>query len=613
MKLILSTEKFIKNLMQYHFIIENLESYDFVKSKYPHDDLFFWTTNEQIVQRLSVSEKISHLEKFVKQEDINNIGKASYVFQEKICHQINKKFKFDKDLNFGEVFANSIYRNFFILNYKSLLIKNLLKRFNDKKIKIYCVGNSEIKNNKILDINFDRFDNIFSIISKNIKHKNIENLYFKLTEQKINDKKFDAENRSLSYFEKYLSLMDNTFGSFCYKIYYKAYFLFKLENINFFKKKLYVFGYNDTISYLFLKLLRRGNFINFIKKPKYNKYNEKKIDRSIYDYFIKISEDIVSNYLQIFGLKIDIFQNECIKIFSKKISTSITNFQNNINDIDKYYSNLVSKIQNNSTVLSNGFFSSGDILLYYYLKKKKSKIISFDHGISMGMSKYRDFFDRFYGTKYGDIGVFSNNFALKTQKKYAPKQKYIVAGSAPQIAVKMNLNKQLIKSYFKIKKNKKVIIIVAKLARNNLFISPYQANDYKFYKITKKICEIICREKKDYTVILKLYPGARYIDEYEFDDLKKYQNLKIIKNFDFRWLRLIGDIIVTTSTESTLGQILENKSLNYFRSLNTNPNYFDKFLEKGSVFKNIKNLRILDDKSLLNNIREYDKILDEIN
>ena len=95
-------------------------------------------------------------------------------------------------------------------------------------------------------------------------------------------------------------------------------------------------------------------------------------------------------------------------------------------------------------------------------------------------------------------------------------------------------------------------------------------------------------------MILKLYPGSRYVDEYEFKDLEKYKNLKIIKNFDFRWLRLIGDIIVTTSTESTLGQILDNSSVNYFRTHNTNPNYFDKHLKKGSAFKSITNLKVLD-------------------
>ena len=598
--------------MQYHFIIENLESYDFVKTKYTSKNICFWTTNEEIIQKLSSTEKISHLEKFAKQQDINNIGKACYLFQEKICNEINKKFKFDKNINYGEIFSNSIYRNFFILNYKCFLIKNLLKKFHNKNIKLFCVGNAEIKNNKILDINFDRFDNIFSILSNHINDLNIENLHYQIDKKKLDFIKHEAENRRLSIIEKYLSIMDNTFSSFCYKIYHKIYYFLKLEKINFFKKRIYIFGYNDTISHLFLKLLIRGNFINFLDKPKNIKFNEKNLDLSIYKFISENSESIILNHLKIFGIENDKFQIACVKIFSKRISSTITNLQNNLTIIDKYYNNLVSKVKENSIILSNGFFSSNDILLFYYLKKKNSKIISFDHGISMGMSKYRDFFDRFYGTKHGDVGIYSNNFALNTSNKYAPKQKSIVAGPAPQIGVKVNLNKLILKSYFKIEKNKKVIIIVAKLARNNLFISPYQANDYKFYKITKKICEIVCKEKKNHVVILKLYPGSRYVDEYEFEDLKKYKNLKIIKNFDFRWLRLIGDIIITTSTESTLGQILENKSNNYFRKLNTNPNYFDKHLKKGSIFTNMKNLYILDKEMLLGK-RDYNQILKEIN
>ena len=598
--------------MQYHYIIENLESYEFVKNNYNHEENYFWTTNEEIIQRLKKKENIDHLERFAKQEDINNIGKASYVFQEKICDKINQNFKFGNDINYGEIYSNSIYRNFFILNYKSYLIKKLLQQIGNKTIKIYCVGDPKIKNDNILSINFDRYDNIYSIISNNLNDDLVSNLFYQIDVDKIKNKKFKAENRNLSLLERYLSLTDNTFSSLCYKIYFKLFNYLKIEKINFFKKQIYIYGYNDTVSHLFLKLIKKGNFINFLRKPKDIKIELGSLDDSIYDFFIKTSNDIISNHINNFGLVNDKFQIACTSIFSKKISKSITNLKNNLSQLDDYYCKLISKVKSNSIVLSNGFFQPNDILLYYYLKKKNSKIISFDHGISMGMSKYRDYFDRFYGTKYGDVGVFSNNFSLNTAKKYAPNQKYIVSGTAPQIAVKRNINKSIIKSHFKIPKNKKVIIIVAKLARNNLFISPYQANDYKFYKVTKKICEIICKEKKEHIVILKLYPGSRYIDEYEFEDLKKYKNLKIVKNFDFRWLRLIGDVIVTTSTESTLGQVLENKSLNYFRKLNTNPNYFDKNLKKGSIFKNLSNLKILEKKLLLNN-REYDEVLKEIN
>jgi hypothetical protein len=164
---------------------------------------------------------------------------------------------------------------------------------------------------------------------------------------------------------------------------------------------------------------------------------------------------------------------------------------------------------------------------------------------------------------------------------------------------------------YKIKFNQEVIIIVAKLARNNLFISPYQANDYKFHLTTKKLVEIVCNKFPNSKVILKLYPGARYIDEYEFEDLMNFKNLKIFKNTEFRWLKLIANKIITNSTESTLGQVLQNASNNYFLSFKSNPDYFSHMFDEENHLKLLRRLKILNKDKILSK-RDFNVLLNEI-
>ena len=168
------------------------------------------------------------------------------------------------------------------------------------------------------------------------------------------------------------------------------------------------------------------------------------------------------------------------------------------------------------------------------------------------MDKLRSSYVDKYSGVIGDVGVYSNNKGSVSIKKFNPLIKRIVAGQLDRYKTLFNIRKIILKLYYSIPLKKKVIFIVIGPHYNNTFFSPYRERDRKLVRFNKRLVNKICKEKKEYQIILKLYPGSRYYNEYNYSDLKKINNLKIIKNKDFRWLRYMADIVVTHCSDILL-------------------------------------------------------------
>ena len=109
--------------------------------------------------------------------------------------------------------------------------------------------------------------------------------------------------------------------------------------------------------------------------------------------------------------------------------------------IKDYYLGIIKNIKNNEIILANGFYQSEDKILYHFIKKNNNKVISFDHGVSIGMDKVRSsYVDKYSGT-IADVGVYSSDKAYNSIKKFYPNMKGIVAGQLDRY-----------KSFFNIKK-----------------------------------------------------------------------------------------------------------------------------------------------------------------
>jgi hypothetical protein len=582
----------------YHIVVETIEGYNFYKGYNNHKDDTYYSSNEEVILYLkSKNEKVKNIEIFLTKDEVNNIGKLSYLIEEKISNLLNKKCNILNNLKLGDILNFSIFQTFFILIYKQSLL-NRIKEKNKNNSKIICVGNPEPLKHSRIDLYFDRFDNIFSLLAKNSDNALFEN-YKHILDTSISKKiKFKVENISLSKIEKLFSIVDNSFSSFFYKIFK----YFPVTNL-ILKKKIHIYGYNENIADLFFDIIKKKYNIKFLQKP-HKKHLKIDDNNNKYNF-----ENDLKNIIENETDKKNMITKDLdipISIFVKKLLFLINKIDYHQDQIRDYYLDLTKNINNNEIILANGFYQAEDKLFYHFIKKKNTKVISFDHGISIGMDKLRSsYVDKYTGT-VGDVGVYSNNKGCNSIKKFFPNMKTIVTGQIDRYKNFFNIKKFILKSYYNINYKKRVIFIVIGPQYNNTFFSPYRERDRKLVKINKRLVAKVCNEKKDHQIILKLYPGARYYNEYSYRDLEKFNNLKIIRDKDFRWLRYMADIVITHCHDSTLGQIDNIDAKSFFYTFNDRPNNFGDLLENQTDFKDLKNLKLIKKGSMLQkpNFRE---------
>lgn len=577
-----------------HIIVETIEGFESFVSKnrlYMTDK--YYSSNQKIINHIKSSgKKAEHIETLIKTKNLNILGKFAYNIEIKITNLINKYFKIFDNLDIGNTFNFSIYQSLFILLYKQTLLNNLKKKISSK-CNIICVGSKNINKHSSMDLYFDRFDNIFSILTDNNK---FINFHHQVNKDSIDLKRANAENIPISHLEKFFSLFDNSFSSFCFKIFNKL----PLTNLIYKKNFIYIYGYNETVADMYLDIIKKKYNIKFIPKPHkqfINDYIEVDISTNEKYKFLKnqikeiFDNDVSKKYLD------ENFSNS-IELFINRVLNLLYNIERKKVEIKNYYQKLISNIKPGSIVLSNGFYQTEDKFLFFFLKQIKLKIISFDHGWGIGMDKIRnDYLDRYSGVM-GDVCGLSSELAEKSLKKFNPIIKKYITGNSNRFNDFFSFKKILLKIVYKISLFKNIIFIVVGTQNNNSFRSPYTVTDRRKIKKIKTLIKILCKEKKNSQIILKLYPGARYFNEYNFEELKSIENLKIIRKRDFRWLRYMADSIVTTVNDSTLGQICETKVNGFFLNYYNYHQEFDYAQNQQAFFKNCQSVKLIDKKKI---------------
>ena len=202
-----------------HIVIETIEAYEYFKEKNNKIIATYYSSNEELILYLkSKKEKVINIEIFLTKEEVNKIGKLSFKIQSAISDYLNKKCEFLDNINVGSILNFSIFQSFFILIYKQSLLNNLALNHKTNQ-KIICVGNPEPAKHSRIDLYFDRFDNIFSILAKNSTNTLLTNYKHLIDPLELKQKKFKAENISLSKLEKIFSIIDNSLSSFFFKIF----------------------------------------------------------------------------------------------------------------------------------------------------------------------------------------------------------------------------------------------------------------------------------------------------------------------------------------------------------------------------------------------------------
>lgn len=531
------------------------------KNEIKNNDYNFYTTSYYLYSYLKKKNYIVELaDKYIKTNDFDNIGQFSFKFSKEQKNITNSLCHWRKFYNIGDIISQSIFLNLNTYCYKNLILKKLILKANKLKSKLIVIGFSKTNPN---DFKLDRTENIFLVLAKKMKVKNLSFIDYNETNQNL--KKIDKFSGELkkNLLSKTLILLDNNISSIIFKIIKK---LFKSILINPLSKNItYIYGENYSYIENFLKILINSKKIIFIKKiPKIEihkteltDHNQKKI---LYQTYLNISKNYSNLYLN---------DNLIFDLFFQKYLNVTKSINNNLENQEKLFEKILIKKGKKNFLFCNGFYSIEEKLFEEFCLEKKIITIGFEHGLNTSISNFRKIYDNFHGSKKTKIGVYYTDQAKKFMNIVKPNQFKLVSGIPKKYKNSVIFNnkffKFILKKILNLPTKKKLVLLIADIDVNNFILTPQRDTNYKYIKKTKILLNYIKKNLSNFHIVIKLYPGKRFINPYYFKDETNNQ-VSRLQNIDLRFIAQLFDKIITTSTDSGLGWALcSNKDL-FFKS-----------------------------------------------
>ncbi len=572
-----------------------------IKSRY-----YFYTTSYYVYKFLKKKKLKTELaDKFIKSRDFDEIGKFSFQFSKELENITNEFCEWRKFYNIGTAISQSIFSFFNTYCLKYQILKKIIEQTNKFNSKLIILGFSK-KNN--FDFKPDRTENIFLLLAKKIKSDVLDYIdYSDNVENKVKINQYSGELKK-NYLNKYLTILQNNFDSIFFKI-TKKFFNVLYAN-PFSKNTTYIYGENSSFLYNFKKIIFCSNKIIFLRKiPKIKINNFDLFKDEKKKILIQNYENITKNYKDIYLSDDVIFE-----IFFQKYTNVLKSLAYNLNYLEELFNKYLHNKGKKNFLFFNGFYSIEEKLFEDFCLNNKIITVGFEHGATTSISNFRKTYDYFHGSKKSLIGIYYTQRAKEFMDIVQPEQIKFISGLPKSYNKKIFLNNRIInyflKKILKLPTDKNLILLIADIDVNNFILSPQRDTNYKFTRKTKILVKYLKNKYKNDHVVLKLYPGKRFIDPYFFkDDMDK--NISRLQNIDLRFIASLFDKIFTTSTDSGLGWALSSDKELYFKSFywaKSDFIYKDKFNFNKRSFIKIKkeNFTTKENKELIKKI--YEKI-----
>ncbi len=529
-----------------------------------------YTKNNYIFEKYKLNSELKcvHLESLVSDEEFNRYTEKSYDFIESISN-ITGYIDFIETYEIN-IFKRTMLNSFFSLIHHYMLLNKIINNTDNIDFYTYSTNHPDEKNG--LSMEFERFDNIFSYLSKHIFYEKITNI------NKI--KLIDREQKKFlfkSFYQKILNILYTDFVSFIGKI------KIKLAKKNF-NSKIFIYGNNDIFPYL----ISNFKFSN-LKKLNFSliKQNQKKI--FLNDYMVK---EINSYFRDIFKINSK-YDKDFISLFLKRFNTLINNYITNKESINNYLDKYIKENKLNGKIFTNGFFREIEKFFYFKLKENNVLVISIEHGITYGLSYFSNKYKPYYSLIYSDIRLLRSELVKNLQKIDINSRDYYI-GSPPYFQNNFfngYLNKFLCKLALGLNPYLKYISLSIPADINNYIYGPYRLNDFQNLEITKLAVTYLLKSYPNHKIIIKRYEFNRYIDDDFLEILYKYEKRVIIRKMpDLKFFLKACEINYTTVYTSTLEAMKNSSSNNNYISSDQN-----KLIEN---FENLGNKKLINGKTL---------------
>lgn len=546
-----------------HTIIESFSAYQAVRQADPGGGRIWWTTSPFLLVRLpELGETVRSPEEGLDREEFDALARAGGDLVGPLCAMLRSLCPWDSAIDLERLFGGQLARCFFVTFYKGHLLDRVLTAAAGAPV--CCIGDPENPRPAGLSLIYGRLDTLFARLVELWPSSGIKVLSHKISKDRQTVIDEGIRMRRLGVHEKILSLLNNTPSSLVYKAWRNlaSRGLWPWRSVSLHprpRRTLHILKDSELIEEAFLGILLRGGRVSRLPKlprPDVSKASAAGLGEATQfkAHFREMSREILSAR----GLAWKESFEPCVELAASRIFDCFAGLHYNLEKFQPEFLKISTAMRPGDEVLSSSINSLQDRLFADHCKNKGIPVNTVDHGVTLGLSEWSLFHAAHSGMGVGSRGFYHCKRAAEAIGLYNSRQEAYAVG-LPRITARpplRSLQRRLARRMLDAGPDEHLIMIVCDLERNNYIYGPQQDNDLQYLKKTRQITETVCTAFPNSRVILKLYPTQRYLDEYDFSDIaQRFENLSIVKNLEFRFIRTGADLILTTSTQSTLGWV----------------------------------------------------------
>lgn len=571
--------------MTIHTIIESCADYETIREQDPTGDRIWWSTGGGVLEDISRrGETAVSLEAKFPQESFDRLAKAGYLYTETLRQHVNRLCPWRNGADIGLCLAFFMNQCFFTTLYKGALLDQLREEATATDT-IECVGDPDAIDQESISMRYGRFDTVFAFIADALGDAGVSVKRNSSPKEDLIQKDNAIVYRRMSFVEKFLSILNNTPGSFGLKLWRRAVGQnwFPIKSLRFWpaaRRQFAIHGSCELLDETFFALLFRGAHLRLLPQLPTVRASGDDAQALPNENAIRAAcHDSAMAAFREYSAKTSPISEVCIGIVADRLLAALRKLHADWQRFEAACEEVISELQNDACILTGGFTTVDQRLFYEICKKRGLKVAAFEHGLTMGLSRWSDYCDLYYPLRHADVGVYHNDVSAIQMKRILPNQKRIIAG-LPRVttsgAGSRAINRFLIRRWLNISQKEHVVMYVADLEKNNYVYGPYAENDFQYQTKTVDITRTLCKKYPNSTILLKLYPTDRYIDGIKFTDLRQEcDNLSILRDIDLRFVAPAADLIITTSSQSTLGWTIGSGSPCLFAEFKWAPVKFD--------------------------------------
>lgn len=549
--------------MSTHTIIESYSAYEAVRLVDPHGDRVWWTTSPFLLVRLpGLGEIVKSPEKDMVSDDFDALARAGGDLVKPLCAILRTMRAWDSTIDLERLLGGQLARCFFVTFYKGYLLDRVLAEAAGEPVA--CVGDPVDSDQGGLSLIYGRLDTLFARLVSIWPGSGIDVVIHKVSKDRhavIDD---GIRLRRLGSDEKLLSLLNNTPSSLLYKIWRNlaSRRLWPWRGVSLHprpRRSIHILKDSELIEEAFLGILVRGGRVT--RLPKLPQPELRRPDAAEAAEEVKFKagfRELCRDVLNARGLAWRESFEPCVELAGSRINACVAALHGNLEKLQRGFSEVSATMRAGDEILSSSINSLPDRLFADHCSKRGIRVNTVDHGVTLGLSEWSLFHAAHSGMGVGARGFYHCARAAEAVGRHVSGQEAHAVG-LPRITARpplRNLQRRLARRMLDAGQGEHLIMIVCDLERNNYIYGPQQDNDLQYLTKTRQITEVVCAAYPNSRVVLKLYPTQRYLDEYDFSDIaQRFENLRIVKNLEFRFIRTGADLLLTTSTQSTLGWV----------------------------------------------------------